>query len=131
MPKMVFIAHPISDDPEENTRKVLEICRRIHTPDVIPLFPSLAWRMYLSAIDAGDKALAKMAIEEYFSRGVVDELWFYGDKLSNGMLRELELADQYGVQVVAKTPKVYELLMEAVLRSEFRQGFGSEIGYEP
>lgn len=130
MPKMVFIAHPISDDPEGNTRKVLEICRQIHTADIIPLFPGLVFRMYLSQIDAKAKALARMAIEEYFRSGVVDEVWFYVAKLSSGMLFELKLAEKYGVRVVAKSLAMYEILRSQVFEKEISPEFAFTIDLE-
>lgn len=129
--KTIFIAHPISDNPEENTKKVLEICRQIHTADVIPLFPSLAWRMYLSRVDGQDKVMIMAGIEEYFRRGMIDEIWFYGDKPSSGMLKELQLARDHRVRIVAKTKEVYDLLMEDVVKWKTRNVHFDEVHYEP
>jgi hypothetical protein len=130
MPKTVFIAHPISEDPEGNTRKVLEICRQIHTADVIPVVPGLVWRMYLSAIDAGAKTLAKAVTEEYFRRGMIDEIWFYGDKLSSGTLEELKLAERYGVRAVAKSLAMFKILARQVFTGEISPEFAATIGFE-
>ena len=41
MAKTVFIAHPISGDAAGNAKKVLDICRRIHTQDIVPVAPYL------------------------------------------------------------------------------------------
>jgi len=37
MTKTVFIAHPISGDIRGNVQKVLGICEKVHTKDIIPV----------------------------------------------------------------------------------------------
>jgi len=98
-PKMVFVAHPISGDVENNCRRVLEICRQIHTKEVIPVFPRFTWSQYLGD-SPEDKELAIAVNEAYFRSGAVDELWVYGDELSEGMRREIQLAFELGIKVV-------------------------------
>lgn len=98
-PKMVFIVHPMSGDIEGNSQRVLEICRKIHTKDVIPVFPSFTWRRYLGD-SAEDKELAQAVNEAYFRSGAVDELWVYGDYLSDGMKKEILLARELGIPVI-------------------------------
>lgn len=104
MPKMIFVAHPMSGDIEGNTRKVIAICKSIHSEDVIPVFPSLLWRGYLGD-SAEDRALAEMVNTPYFIRRFIDEMWLYGDRLSDGMKKEILLADKYHIPVFAKTPE--------------------------
>ena len=38
-----------------------------------------------------------------FQRGFVDELWLYGDKISEGMKREIAIAQELKIPVVAKS----------------------------
>lgn len=47
MVKVVYVSHEISGDVDGNVRKVLEICRRLHTKDVIPIAPYLVALQYL------------------------------------------------------------------------------------
>ncbi len=109
VPKRVFIAHPMSGDIEGNKRKVVEICRRIHSLEVLPVFPSFTTRQYLTD-DPEDRELARIQIEEYFRRGMVDELWLFGDAITKGMIREIHLARRYNIPVVEKTHKTMVLL---------------------
>jgi len=104
-PKMVFVAHPISGDVENNCRRVLEICRQIHTKEVIPVFPRFTWSQYLGD-SPEDKELAIAVNEAYFRSGAVDELWVYGDELSEGMIREIRLAHELGIRIVPKSDLV-------------------------
>ena len=110
-PKMVFVAHPMSGDIRGNTRKVVEICRKIHTVDVIPVFPSFTWRKYLRN-NKRDKALAGMVNKVYFRSGFINELWLYGDHITDGMWREIDLARRYRIIIVpmtAGTKKEYRI----------------------
>lgn len=104
MPKIVFIAHPMSGDIPGNFKKVVDICRRIHSARIIPVFPSALTRQYLTP-DPKDRKLAKVNILTYFNRGFIDELWLFGDHISEGMWREIETARKYGVKVVGKTAR--------------------------
>jgi hypothetical protein len=40
---------------------------------------------------------------EPFERGYVDELWLFGDRISEGMKREVRKAIELGIPVVCKT----------------------------
>lgn len=99
-PKFVFIAHPISGDVQGNIAKVLRICKEIHSDSVIPVFPSMLWREYLSD-SPEDKALAKQVNEAYFSTGRVDEVRVFGDRISEGMKEEILLARKYNIPVLS------------------------------
>lgn len=112
MPKTVFIAHPMSGDVEGNTEKVVAICRSIHSEEVIPVFPSFTTRRYLTP-DPKDRKLAEVHILEYFRRGFIDELWLYGDRITDGMWREIKTAGENGVLVIAMTEETKSALSKA------------------
>jgi len=108
--KMVFIAHPMSGDVEGNTQKVVDICRKIHTAKLIPVFPSFTWRKYLG-YTAKDNELATGVNEAYFRSGFIDELWLYGDRLTEGMKKEVRLAIECGIRIVPKTREISRQLL--------------------
>lgn len=95
--KRIFIAHTISGNEKENIAKVLDICRKIHTESLEPLFPSFLWRQYNV-----HKDILYATIESYFSSGFIHELWIYGPILSEGMKKEIILAKEYNVKIVLK-----------------------------
>ncbi len=109
--KTIFVAHPISGDVEGNLRKVAEICKAIYQEGHIPIFPSHTARQYL---DDGPelKELCGEVNEEYFQRGMVDEVRFYGDRMSDGMKAEAILAHQFGVILVSKSEATRAALKE-------------------
>lgn len=107
--KTVFIAHQISGDVEANIKKVVAICKAIHTTHALPVFPSFTWRQYLPE-NKQTKYWAGLVNDEYFKRGMVDEVWLYGPKISDGMIKEIHLAISYGIPVIAKDARLKHAL---------------------
>ena len=103
MAKTVFIGHPIGGDIRSNTAKVLKICEEVHTKDIIPVAPYLISLQYLNDEIIEDRELGMEANHECFRRRYVDELWLFGDKISNGMQKEILLAREVDIPIIAKT----------------------------
>lgn len=101
--KTVFVAHPISGDIDGNIKKVLEICERIHTKEIIPVAPFLVSLQYLNDHVVEDRELGVEANLECFRRGYVDELWLFGDRISEGMKGEVKLARELNIPIVPQT----------------------------
>ena len=101
--KTVFVAHPIAGDIEENMKKVLAICEQIHTKEIIPVAPYLVSLQYLNDEVVEDRQLGIDANHECFRRRYVDELWLFGDRISEGMKGEILLAREMNIPVVPKT----------------------------
>jgi hypothetical protein len=130
MPKVksIFIAHPMTGDIEGNTAKVIAICKEIHQEGHIPIFPSFTWRQYAGDIDPQvARELAYTINERYFERGMIDEIWFFGDRMSSGMINEAHLAQNYydaghNVKLVGKTPETAVYLEHYFgVKNPFRQ----------
>ena len=103
MTKTVFIAHPISGDIRGNVQKVLGICEKVHTKDIIPVAPYLVSLQYLDDTVIEDRELGMEANNECFHRRYIDELWLFGDHISSGMWAEVRLARALCIPVVAKS----------------------------
>lgn len=117
--KTVFIAHPISGDVKGNIEKVLKICAQVHSKNVIPVAPYLVSLHYLDDNVEEDRGLGIEANHECFRRRYVDELWLFGNRISNGMRQEILLAWQIDIPILAKTEETRRDLeaMEHVLTS--------------
>lgn len=103
MTKTVFIGHPIAGDIKANAEKVLNICKEVHTKDIIPVAPYLVSLQYLNDEVIEDRELGMEANHECFRRGYVDELWLFGDRISTGMKGEVELAKELNIPIIPKT----------------------------
>lgn len=101
--KVVFAAHPISGDIEGNMKKALEICSRLFRKNVIPVAPYLVALKILDDKIVEERELGIEANRICFERGFVDELWLFGDRISDGMRGEIELAHKFGIPVVPMT----------------------------
>ena len=103
MAKTVFVAHPIAGDIKENVRKVLEICKLVHTHDVVPVAPYLVSLQYLDDEIVEDRLLGIVANLECFHRRFIDELWLFGNRISSGMKEEILLALKLGIPIIPQT----------------------------
>lgn len=103
--KVVYICHPISGNVGYNTRSVRQIMRHIYQtePDVVPFAPYLTT---LQVLDDKRPEQRKLGIESnktFLKRGCVDEMWLYGDRISDGMAEEIMIALFLGIKIYAMT----------------------------
>ncbi|HLF54835.1 MAG TPA: DUF4406 domain-containing protein [Candidatus Nanoarchaeia archaeon] len=112
MAKKVFIAHPIAGNIEENCRLVEEICREVHTREVLPFVPYLASLRYLDDTIPEQRELGicvnKATLE------FADELWLCGPRISSGMKQEVEWAVQLGKTIKCYNPELQNELERIV-----------------
>lgn len=101
--KIVYIAHPVSGNVEENVIKILALCKKYHTAKVFPFAPYLVSLQYLDDNVPKDREKGVKANIELFERGFIDELWVCGYKVSRGMEKEIELAERLRIPIVYKT----------------------------
>lgn len=108
--RIAYIAHPVSGDINGNLRRIEKIIRKINLEesDVVP-FAHYFVDCYALDDDVekerrrgirNDKAIMK--------RGVVDEIRLYGDRISEGMADEVELAHKLGIKVIPMTDQTEE-----------------------
>lgn len=100
--KVAYIAHPVSGDVKGNIAKIIAIVREINLtePDVIPFVPYLA---DLYALDDNNPAERQRGIKNdiaLLKRGFIDELRLYGNRISNGMRAEIDLAEEMDIPVL-------------------------------
>jgi len=105
MKKIVYIAHPIGGDVENNIKKVISACREINLTDqnVIPFVPYLSdlYALNDSIPIERERGLANGLF--MLKKGFIDEIWLYGDRISNGMRAEINICLEFGIKVVCKT----------------------------
>ena len=101
--KVVFVGHPVSGDISGNIKKILNICKQIHNEHIIPCVPYLVPLQYLNDAILEDRELGIVANLECFRRGFIDEVWLFGDHISEGMKREIAFAEELNIPVLPKT----------------------------
>jgi len=120
--KIVYIAHPISGNIEDNLKRITNIIRYINLmeSDVVP-FAHYFVDCY--ALDDNNPEERKRGIKndtEFFKRGFIDELWLYGDRISHGMSEEIKLAHELGILIVPKTENTKKEYFDGWLNPEFQ-----------
>lgn len=109
--KVVYIAHPIGGDLLNNINKVIAICREVNLsePDIIPFVPYLS---DLYALDDSKPEERERGLKNGLSllkKGFIDEIWLYGDRISNGMRAEIKVCLEVGIKVICKTAGTAEI----------------------
>ena len=117
--RTIYPAHPVGGDVEGNTKLIRAIVRELHLMEgVQPICP------YLGDVQALDDNLPKereiglLSIAEYFWREMIDEVWLFGPRISNGMRGEIEFAWDMGVPVYAKSSMTIPLLQEMEIKQK-------------
>ena len=99
--KIVYIAHPIGGNVEENLADLRRIIKKINLTffDVVPLCP------YYSDVVSLDDSIPEQRARgikngmAVLKSGLINEFWLTGDKISNGMAAELELAKEQNIEI--------------------------------
>lgn len=100
--KVVFISHPLKGDVEGNINKVREICRElILDGKVIPLATHMLFPTFLDDDVHEERRTGLDGTLELLKRS--DEVWVYGDRISEGMKEEIELAKEIKIPIVFKS----------------------------
>ena len=106
--KTVYIAHLIAGDRVNNMVSVLMIMKRLMEgdDDIIPLAPYITTLLiYDDAITEERRRGMEQNERLIMNCNGIDEVWFYGDRMSEGMYMELALATERRIRVVGKTPE--------------------------
>lgn len=103
--KIVYIAHPVGGDVENNLKRIEGIVSNIliKLEDVIPVAP---YHLYCHSLDDNvpyERALGISVGVRYLKSEIVDELWLFGNEISSGMKDEILLCELLGIPVIPRT----------------------------
>lgn len=103
--KIAYIAHPVAGDVKGNIAKILAIVRRINLeePNVVPFAPYITDIQAMHDVIPFERDRGMTNNFHLLSCGFIDEVRLYGDRISKGMQKEIELAKRLGIPVVAMT----------------------------
>jgi hypothetical protein len=102
--KIVYIAHPVSNDLNTNVEKILQIVKKINLEEknTTPFVPYLADILALddSIPEHRNKGISNNTA--YLKSGIVSELRVYGDFISKGVAEEIAIAREFKIPVIYK-----------------------------
>ena len=89
---LVYICSPFADDPEANTAKARRYCRFAMNNGAIPFASHLMLPQFMREETERDKAMSFNKV--YLGR--CEQVWVFGDRISDGMAKEISWARRYG-----------------------------------
>lgn len=87
---LVYICSPLSGDVSGNTERARRFCRFALEKGQIPLAPHLMFPQFVNDDDPAERELA--IYMDVILLGKCDELWMFGERISEGMAVEIEIA---------------------------------------
>lgn len=102
--KIVYIAHPIGGNVDENIADLLRIIKHINItePDIVPCAPYIG---DVLAMDDSNPEFRARGIKNditLIERKIFDECWLTGTRISAGMHYEVNLFNYLKIPVICK-----------------------------
>jgi hypothetical protein len=94
---LVYICSPFAGDETGNTERTRQFCKFAVRQGAIPFAPHLLYPQFMSDSDPEQRKLALLFGVVWLSR--MDEVWVFGDRISEGMKRELAKARSKGIPI--------------------------------
>lgn len=108
--KIVYIAHPISGDIANNLNKICLIIRELNLaePDILPFAHYITDCHCLHDDVPEERERGIKNDTALLKAGFINEMWLYGDRISNGMKAEIKLARELNIPVISMSPGTQE-----------------------
>ena len=99
--KVVYIAHPITGNIKKNLKSIAEIAREINLnePDVVPFAQCFLDCHALNDDIPEERERGIKNDIALMEKGFIDEVRLYGNRISEGMKQEIELAHKLNIPV--------------------------------
>lgn len=94
---LVYICSPFANNIEYNTNRARGYCRFAVSEGCIPLAPHLHYPQFMDEFDKESRELGLCFT--LILLGKCDELWVFGDRVSEGMAREIAKAKRRGMPI--------------------------------
>ena len=91
---MIYVCSPFRGDTENNVKFARECCKKVLNAGLIPYAPHLFFPQFLNDNDPIERELglhAGLSVMRY-----CDELWVFGETITQGMQAEIEYAHKTG-----------------------------------
>lgn len=95
--KIIYVCSPLRGDIENNIKKVYKYCRLVLESGNYPVAPHAYGSNLLDDNNPKERKLALKMGEKLLSR--CDELWYFGEIISEGMEAEIKFAKKNAIPV--------------------------------
>lgn len=98
--KKVFICSPLKGNLKENIRKAKLYCKYVIACGYLPIAPHVYFTSFLNDTDPNEREMGmKLGLELLKD---CDELWIFGNRITDGMKAETLLASQLEIKIIQK-----------------------------
>ncbi|MDR9786780.1 MAG: DUF3310 domain-containing protein [Peptococcaceae bacterium MAG4] len=94
---VIYVCSPLRGDVERNIQKAIAYSRFVYSQGGIPLAPHVIFTTFLDDTVLEERAVGLDLGLELLEK--CDELWAFGDKISEGMTGEIARAGELGLRV--------------------------------
>lgn len=105
---LVYICSPYRGDTEKNVEKARQYSRFAIENKAIPIAPHLLYPQFMDDSNPEERYIATHIIN-YVLVGKCQELWIFGDGISEGMAREMALAEKRRMKIRYFTETMEEI----------------------
>ena len=106
--KFIYICSPLRGDIERNIRKANGYCRFAITKSVVPLAPHVMFTGFLDDTIPQEREQGLVLGLEILK--ICNEVWVFGNRISEGMLTELQVAKGLNIPIRYFTDKCEEVV---------------------
>jgi len=93
----VFICSPYKGNVEQNTRNAQKYARKAALMGLSPIVPHLLFPQFLKEEAPDERELGiRLGLEQL---AMCDEIWVFGDEISEGMSKEMRYAEEQGIPI--------------------------------
>jgi len=110
---MVYICSPFAGDAEYNISRARRYCRFAVSEGCIPLAPHLHYPQFMDDLDKESRELGLTFAQFLLTK--CDEVWVFGNRISDGMAREIAKAKELAIPI-----RFFSEKCEEVMRHENR-----------
>jgi hypothetical protein len=103
MEKLIFVCSPYRGDMKINAIKAREYCRYVIGEGYTPIAPHLLYPQFLDDSKPDERDQGIQAGLEILKR--CDEIWIFGQRITPGMMTEIEAAGKLKLPVFTVTVK--------------------------
>ncbi|HCC60019.1 MAG: DUF4406 domain-containing protein [Candidatus Staskawiczbacteria bacterium RIFOXYC1_FULL_37_43] len=95
--KKIYICSPLSGNIEENIEKAKEHCRDVSLKGFLPIASHIYFTQFLDDNNSEERDIGmEMGLELL---KLCDEVWVFGDKISEGMKKEIQFAKKLNIEI--------------------------------
>lgn len=96
--KKVYVCSPLSGNIERNIKKAKEYCREVSLKGFLPVASHIYFTQFLDDNNLEERNMGMDMGLELLK--LCDEVWIFGDRISEGMKKEIEFAKELNIKII-------------------------------